>query len=218
MSKRQQQIRDIEVLLSEKYPTLHVAVERGECFIRGLFPARLEGVELDHYLVEIHIPRNYPKAIPLIREIAGRIPVQPDWHVNGDGFLCLCVPDEEWKYLPPKWTILDFLNSPVNHFFLSHIYRKIYKIYPFGERSHGLAGIIEYYSEELETQDIQVILQFLKYLSKDKPKGHWLCYCGSNKPMLECHFAKMTEMHEKVSPAKARLSFKRLNTYLSPKK
>lgn len=80
----------------------------------------------------------------------------------------------------------------------------------FGERSHNALGVIEYYKEELGTDDPATVTRFIMYLSKKAIKGHWDCFCGSGKRMRHCHFAKLLEMREKIPQEVADRSLKML--------
>jgi hypothetical protein len=165
-----------------------------------VFPVTFRGEVVDYYLVKIFIPPHYPKSVPTVWEIGGRIPRDVDWHVNNYGALCLFMPAERWKYWPKGSTFLDFLKKPVNDFFLSTTYRFQTGEYPFGERPHGRDGVIQYFVEELGTEDEEIILTCLEYLSRKEPKGHWPCYCGSGKKMRECHFDEITKLHDRIDP------------------
>jgi hypothetical protein len=203
---RQHTIDGIRVALLKHYPTLHLYREDGAWLVRGPFPVVVEDMIIDHYLIEILLPDDYPKSIPRLKEIGGRIPRKAAWHVYTNGYCCPFLPDERWKYWPRGLDIIDFLKGPVNDYFAGQTYRKLKGSYPFGERRHGKLGIIDYYSEELGTDDQAVIKKCLEYLSTPQPKGHWPCYCGSGERMRHCHFDKMKELHKKIDPRTASVS------------
>lgn len=198
-------INKTRAALLKHYPTLHLYQEDGAWFIRGSFPVMVDGVTIDYYLIEFLL-EDYPRSIPILKELGGRIPVEADRHVFTNGYCCPFLRDERWKYWPSGSDITDFLRGPVNDYFAGQTYYKLRGTYPFGQRGHGKLGIIEYYSEELGTADEAVIKKCLEYLSKDRPKGHWLCFCGSGKRMRHCHFDKMIELHEKIDPRTAERS------------
>jgi hypothetical protein len=52
-------------------------------------PRNLEPVT-DEYQIEITVPLEFPRAVPAVRETAGRIP--PTYHTLADGTLCLGSP------------------------------------------------------------------------------------------------------------------------------
>lgn len=193
------------------YPHLHFYPEGNVVFIRGSFLLEHDGNVLDRYLIEIELPHNYPKALPIVRETGGHLPRTPDNHFNNlNGEVCLFALNERWQHFPPGATLLDFLNGPVRNHFLGLSLRKLGEPWPFGERSHGRAGIIESYGEMLHADDEHVIVRYVEYLSKPNLKGHWPCPCGSGKKLRQCHLALVKELREKIPPHTAIESLKHL--------
>lgn len=191
------------------YPHLHFYPEGDDVFIRGSFPLEHDGKVLDRYSIEIELPRNYPEAPPIVRETGGRIPRTADNHFSRlNGELCLFVPDERWQHSPAGTTLLEFLNGPVRNHFLGLSLVQLGEDWPFGERSHGGAGIIESYSELLGTNDERIVLQYVDYLSKPALKGHWPCPCGSGKKLRHCHLIEVQELRQKIPHEVAAKSLK----------
>ncbi len=188
--------------IDRKYPTLRVLVKNDIVYIRGgLILEASDGRELDRYSIEIQIPHNYPKSVPIVKEIGGRLAKIANRHFNpGDETACLFLPDERYKYYPRGSTIIDFIEGSVKSFFL---WQTNYDLNgsksSFEERGHGVEGIIEFYSEELKTKDKSVILKFLDYLTAKKVKKHWRCYCGSGKQLRYCHIDKLNDLRAKIS-------------------
>lgn len=195
-------------LLQQHYPTLHLSVENGQWIIKGSFPVRANGVEVDHYLVAILLPQGFPRNPPLVKELGGRIREHPDWHVYQEGFLCLYSPLERWKHLPETATIITFLDGALNDYLFSQTYHEKYGTWAFGERGHGAKGIREYLREELGTDDVTVMRQFLEYLGKKKIRGHWKCYCGSGKQIRQCHLTKINDLHSNITLTEARYALR----------
>jgi hypothetical protein len=206
--KKRQKFEEIEHSLKQYYPTLHLTDENGQWFIRGIFPVRANGGIVDHYLIEIFIPHNYPKNIPEVKELGGRIKRHPDWHVSADGTLCLFIPLERWKHMPDTATVITFLDGPLNDHLFSQTYFELHGHWPFGERGHGIEGVKEYLSEELGTDDVLTMRRLLEYLSTKRPKGHWVCFCGSGKKMRHCHFDTILDLREKIRPSEARYTLR----------
>lgn len=46
----------------------------------------------DYYQIEITIPNNYPRDLPIIKEVGRKIPRDGTFHVNPDESLCLGSP------------------------------------------------------------------------------------------------------------------------------
>jgi hypothetical protein len=196
--------QDVEQSINKAYPSLHIYIEDEIVYIRGNLVLRaLDNREIDHYAIEIQLPDNYPVGVPIVKEVGGRIPKNSDRHFSKVGTTeeaaCLFLPDERFKYWPLGATIIKFIEGPVKSFFL---WQTDYDLNngksTFGQRGHGINGIIEFYSEEIGTNDKGVIIRFLEYLVKNEVKGHWLCYCGSGEKMRNCHFDKLKELRAKI--------------------
>ena len=223
-TNRQQLLAEIKAQLTEHFPRLHLYHEQGVDLVRGVFPVRLSGEVIDRYLIEIALPENYPHDVPFIKELRGdAYRVDPNRHVyvgKYRGYLCLFFRDERWKYWPEGASFLDFLNNPLNDYFLGQLYYEAKGHYPFGERGHGAKAVIEYYSEELESKNIQLILRFLRYLSKPMKKGkhivkgHWPCYCGSGKKLRDCHYPNLIDLRDKIPWDAALISLNMLIIYI----
>lgn len=186
--------------IQSECPNFHLMVEGDIVFIRGSYPVIHEGEVLDRYTLEIEFPRDYPESVPIVRETEGRIPRTADYHMMGKkGEACLFVPDERWLVWPPDATFLDFLKGPVYNYFLGQTLVSLGEPWPFGQRSHGLSGIKEFYAELLGTDDFDSVVRYLEYLSKPKIKGHWPCPCGSGNKIRHCHSIQLRDLSSKVS-------------------
>jgi len=193
------------------YPNLHFHVVNKAVFIRGTFPIVFKGEVFDRYRIEIELPKDYSKSMPVVREMGGRIPPTADFHVNPkDGTACVLLPDERWWVWPPGSTLLDFLNGPVRNFFLGQSLVELGEPWPFGQWGHSVEGIREFYSKLLDTDDLGMIIRGVEYLSKKKIKGHWLCPCGSGKRLRDCHGEIIRDLATKIPPQVARSSWEKL--------
>jgi len=187
--------------VESKYPTLRVVVKNDVVYVRGgLILEAPDGRELDRYSIEIQIPDDYPKSVPIVREVGGRLPKVADRHFNpADDTACLFLRDERYKYYSQGSTIIDFIEGPVKDFFLWQTDYDLNKgKSSFEGRGHGVEGIIEFYSEKLKTKDISVIVKFLDYLTAKKVKKNWKCYCGSGKQLRYCHIDKLNNLRAKI--------------------
>lgn len=193
------------------FPQLHFHVDNDVVFIRGSFPVVYEGKELDHYSIEIELPRSYPESLPIVRETGGRIPCTADRHMNSqERTACVMLPDERWRLWPQGSGLLAYLSGPLRNFFLGQSVVDTGEPWPFGEWGHGAKGIVEYYSTLLKTDDIGVIAGFLEYLAKKKTKGHWPCPCGSGKRLRDCHRELVRDLRDKIPRRYAEESLDRL--------
>jgi hypothetical protein len=202
----------IRTEVQEVYPNLHFYPLNERVVVRGTLPIIDAGTELDRYSVEIVLLADYPTALPLVWETDGKIPRNVDHHVSESGQACLFIPDERWKIYPPGTTFLQFLNGPVRNFFLGQsVFRRTGE-WPFGQRRHRSAGILEYYGELLRTDDETVILCYLECLSRPTLKGHWPCPCKSGKRVRDCHRHQIKDLREKIPCEFAKKSLRSVTT------
>jgi hypothetical protein len=89
-----------------------------------------------------------------------------DRHLFTNGNCCLFVKEETWKYYPKGTTIADFIKDTITYYFLNQTYYELTGNWLWGERSHGFFGIIEFYQDELQTNDLKLIISFIQYLAK----------------------------------------------------
>lgn len=205
-------LEKIRTEVEAHYPNLHFYPQGDRVVVRGSLPIIDAGKELDRYSIEIVLLADYPDVVPLVWEIGGKIPRNADHHVNAGGEACLFVPDEQWKAYPPGTSFLEFLNGPVRNFFLGQsVFRRTGE-WPFGQRLHGAAGIREYYSEILETNDLNVILAYLECLSRPALKGHWPCPCKKGKRVRDCHLHQINDLRGKIPAEIAEKSWRSLRT------
>lgn len=190
--------------VNSNFPMMVAYIEDDKVFIKGNLQLKDDKHKIiDQYTIEIEIPKNYPKGIPIVRELSNRIPKIANRHVNPDGVLCLFVPDEKWKHYPDGTPIADFIKKIVSPYLLSQSHFEQTGKFLFGERPHGANGILEFYCEILQTKDVDMIKTFITYLSKPRTKGHWLCYCKSGNKLRNCHLSQLIEYRNKIEPQTA---------------
>jgi len=212
------QLEEIQRDLLEHYPTLHAFVNAlGLVGIVGAFPVRgAQGEELDCFEVSVLLPKAFPRELPVVREVYGRIPWNADRHVEPDGKACVIFPDDRWRCFPEGSTVLDYLRGPVHNYFLSQSYWEEYGEWPLGEWDHGELGILEYYRWLVGIDDNLTACRFLHILGKMKLKRHWECPCGSGVKIVDCCGAKIVDLRSKILPSAARASYARLGLNLTP--
>jgi hypothetical protein len=191
---------------------LHLFIDPdGSAAVRGTFPVRsLEGRVLDRYRVSIELLVDYPRSLPIVREIGGRIPWKVEFHVDFDGKACVLLPDDRWRCFPEGAPFRQFLDGPVHDFFLGQSLVALGGDWPFGEWSHGADGVYEYYRELLQTDDARTVCRFLYVLGKLNLKLHWDCPCASGRKIARCCQARIRDLRRKTPPAVARSALERL--------
>jgi hypothetical protein len=204
---------DLQRALETKYPDLTVSCTGTRIFIRGAFPVLYEGEVLDRYQIEVDWSDSDMQA-PVLRETGGRIPWVADRHMNQAGLACVFVP-EEWLLRPrQERTVIHYLGGPVRNFFLWQSLYERAESPPWGERSHGVLGLIEAYGEMVGMSDPRAVWRCLVYLSRDALKGHWACPCGGLRRLRDCHIEHLRYLRKKIPRYIAKLALKRLRNPL----
>lgn len=184
--------------LQSRYPRLRLTQdEKGLFVVRGEldFSASFEDVYIeDSYSIEIVLPRNYPDISPRIFESNKRIP--PNYHMFEDGSLCLGAPVAVRKTFYQTPTLIGFVENNVIPYFYRYSYKCEYGGYPFGELSHGLIGIREFYQEHFNVDKPEIILRLLEILAKNIYRGHHNCPCLSGKKVRDCHGDRLLELQK----------------------
>lgn len=144
----------------------------------------------DEYTIQILFPFNYPKKLPIVKEINKRIPSDPDFHNDkGVAGFCFGVPADILRKISHDNTFKFYISEIIIPFLYAHSFYEQYKQYPWPTRSHYQAGLIEFYKEFFQLPDENTAQNFLSEIKKYKNtiKGHILCPCGSNKKFRNCH-------------------------------
>jgi len=204
-------VADLRELLVGRYPEL-IAISEGDIVvIRGSFPIVHENEVLDRFSIELRIPKDFPDSIPTLRETGGRIPRTPDHHINANGESCPLVP-EEWLLLPrEERTIASFLDGPVRNFFLFQALKERGESWPWDERPHGRAGLLQSYAEMLGVAK-DLVPAYLYCLSRKELKGHLDCPCGSGKRLRSCHLTQVRDLRDKIPVELAKSAEARLKS------
>lgn len=137
------------------------------------------------YAIDIDL-RSFP---PKVKEVGKKIRSSYP-HRYATGELCLEV-QTKIKLVCMDGDAFDFemwFTRFLIPYFFSYEFYKRYGRYPFGERSHGEKGILEYYAELFKLSPEEKTRSFLQQVSKmDNYRGHHLCPCGSSKRIRDCH-------------------------------
>lgn len=183
------------------YPELHFYIEGDQIKMIGTLPIKDGSEVFDRFSILIILPTDFPRSLPNVYEIGGRIPRTADRHVNsGSGEACVLLPEERWRVWSRGSSLLAYFNGPLRNYFLGQAMVELGEPWPFGERSHGIRGLRDYYNETLGTDDPRIILKYLHCLSAKKPKGHWDCPCGSGKRLRACHMPLVLNLRNNISP------------------
>jgi hypothetical protein len=203
------QAQSLQQELAQKFPDITVSTTETKIYLRGAFPVLHEGNVLDRYQVEIDWS-DRDTEVPVLRETGGRIPWIADRHMSQGGMACLFVPEEWLLRARAERTIIHYLDGPVRNYFLWQSLFERGESPPWGERSHGVSGLIEAYSDMVSMQGAAAVKRCFGYLSRDRIKGHWMCPCGTNRRVRDCHIEHLRELKRKIPRYIAVLALKRL--------
>ncbi len=206
---------EVQTQVHQHFRTLRLVTDNGVAFIRGALPiGEGNNSELDRYQIEIELPEDFPNSLPTVKETAGKIPRNPDRHINDDGTACLFVREETAMYWNRQTSLADFISGPVYQFFLGQTYYTEHGDWPFGQREHGAQGIAQFYFDELGTTSLFVVTSFLGCLTNPAWDRKRLCYCGSKKTLSYCHLNKVVSLRAQIPQSIARDSLKQINSLL----
>ena len=150
----------------------------------------------DEYEIKILIPWEFPLSLPSVWETGNKIPRETAFgHFLDDGRLCLGASCDLISCVTQEPTISHYICTLLDSYLYSSSYFIKYGMTPdFGERSHGLKGLIEAYKERYDVSDERLLTILLFYLAKLQPyRGHLQCPCCSGKKFRECHGKKVLE-------------------------
>ena len=178
-------------------PLLKHHICAGYVLITGAYCIRVlyedeefEGV----FEVEAIVSFDFPLTLPKIREVGGKIRRRGFEHIYPDRELCLEVDTKVKIDLLKNPSLIYFFETYVTSYFFSYLYYEKYRKFPFGERSHGEKGILEYYCELFMVRDPETAKQLLHYLCGTHLKGHHPCPCMSGNRYRNCHLPKIIEL------------------------
>lgn len=175
------------------------------------FSQSYENVTIDDsYDLRIELPYDYSRTLPVVFNVDGKIPNDPDNHNNEKTGLCLATTAEIKERLSQTaGTFIDFVRELIIPFLYAHSYKQQYHKYPWGPREHFGEGILSEYKDFFELRDLNHARDFMKELSKYKRsiKGHNICMCGSGKKFRDCHQKKYLERLAYYSHREMRLDY-----------
>lgn len=137
------------------------------------------------YMILIDLSKSY---VPYVYD-CNKVIKKSYPHMYNDRRLCLATDMEQYIYLKENKSICLWIKKYVESYFFSYEYYKRYGIYPFGEYSHGIKGLDEYFAEYFKLEDINVNNRrnIIEYIFLNKYRGHNYCPCGSLKKIRDCH-------------------------------
>ena len=137
------------------------------------------------YTVDIYIPVNSER-LPFVVDAEDAI--SPTYqHRYSDGMLCLETDVQIRMRFIDGFDLTAWIFEYVEVYFLSYEYYNRYGEFPFGERAHGYAGVLQSFQEHLSTNDLLTTYKLMRYIARSPYRGHALCPCGSGEKLRKCH-------------------------------
>ena len=137
------------------------------------------------YQIEIIVPIENDD-LPTIIETANMIDVGYP-HRYKDGSLCLETNTAIRMRFIDGFDLAAWMDEFVEPYFFSYEFYVRYGTFPFGERPHGLNGIIQTYQEIFHANDGGSTCALLRYAAEEAYRGHVSCPCGSGEKLRKCH-------------------------------
>ncbi len=129
-------------------------------------------------------------------EVDGAIPVA--YHRNPDSSLCLGTPAELYLIFRKAPNLDSFMNRIVNPYLYRWLSVKEAGVPAWEDRSHGLDGLVESYSELLKSDDVGVLVRLLTKAIVDGIHPNQPCSCGSGVKFKHCHMKRVRRIMDSV--------------------
>ena len=150
-------------LLLKQHPQLSMNTENNGYVVNGQFVLNHEYNNIplyEEYEIKIYIPFNFPCDFPLVWEVSNKIP-KNFGHLCSKGELCLGVNCEIANFLNKHPSLIRYIDELVVSYLYAATYYKKYGKFPYGERSHGVKGIMEYYLDFWNVKEERSVITLL---------------------------------------------------------
>lgn len=175
--------------LTKQYPDLTTTESspavirlRGDIWVNRSF---LNFTVDQSYKIEITIPLN-SSALPNVKDVGGSIcDDYPHRYISGE----LCLETEaiiRIRFID-GFSLIEWMGEFVEPYYFSYEYFCRYGIFPFGDRPHGLDGLINTYQDLFREEDLLIAWKLMRYCVTGRYRGHLPCPCGSGKRTRNCH-------------------------------
>lgn len=175
----------------KEFPHLKIKELDGEKYLKGILDIVDEHKNVvGSFSIEIKYCVDFPYKFPLLYEVGGDIPNFPDWHKYINDMCCITVEPDEILKCKNGISIIRFIENYAVPYFANQIYRKLNGVYKNGEYSHGILGLLEFYSNLFQTSDKSKWREYVKLVSSGKTiklGRNDRCFCGSNLKYKNCH-------------------------------
>lgn len=138
----------------------------------------------NRFEVLILINQNeYPYTIPLVFEMTQKINRDWDFHISKKGECCLDIPHKLQKMKLRGIIFEEFYSKIIYPFFANFCYKESKGFYANGEYKHHFAGIEQFYQEEFNLKDSNLIIALIEAsINPVKHPPNQKCpFCGKPK-------------------------------------
>lgn len=194
------EILEVEELLSQYQGLQIMATESESLVIEGDLSFNVTGPNevniSDQYKIELEITKHFPSQIPKVWETGKRIP--DNYHKLSKNSLCLGSPTQIRLSLTESTSILRFVDDFVVPYLYGYSYFKKYGEMPYGELSHYIEGLREFWRElfDAPTADEPEIFLCLAAMEK-RVANKFPCPCGSRRRLGKCHNIAVNELRNR---------------------
>jgi hypothetical protein len=162
--------------------------------LKGRFAFRAQSPGMpevrDEYELSVLVPSAFPRDIPSVKEMGGRIPADGKHHRNPDGTLCLGAPLRLLVNVSKNPTLVGFAENCLIPY-LYAMSRNLNEGIPFvfGELQHGAPGELKDYAELLGLKSPEQAGKAVLLLGmKDRYANKKPCPCGCGQRLGRCEF------------------------------
>ncbi len=216
----QRLLRTVRSVIAFVQPRLSASIKNGNVIVEGRFvvtPTLAEHTSdgaIAEFSILVVLASSYPNIEPRVSAPGNNIPQTPAHHMNDDGSCCVVI-WEEWLATNEDNSIQAYFDGPLKNYFLGQHIKLATGNWPFGERNHGKEGILDAFAEILDcARNEKKIEYLLRILSKDWPRGHWICPCKSGQIIRKCCVVDLKTLSEKIPSKIAQKMLSRLRSYI----
>lgn len=155
-------------------------------------------VPWENYGIDVFVPtNNYPHVTPIVVETTKNIDRSWGFHISDEGLCCLAIPHKLILAKRSGINLINFYQEFIYPFFANHQYKLKTGKYANGEFAHHEKGILQFYKEELETDNLLYIEKIIQIgIGKVKIGNNDLCPICSIKKFKRCCKIKVLKIEK----------------------